>query len=705
MKINLDGEWKGWPASKGPLLREFYQEPDLTSSWLPINVPGNWQRMSGFGNKEHIVYYYHAFSTPIFNDDEVVELELSQIFNHFTLYLNGIEIGAYTYYFRTHMIDITKHLNEKNNHLFLKVASPLYSENTPYSYLGLYGNWEYCNPHQNPGGICAHIKLNIENRLRIVDRLIDYQFEDQKIVRITSKLNIASPIDDEAILDWELSPLNFSGDPIKGSKLFSLKKGPNHCSFDFVVNDPKLWSPWEQGDPNLYQLILRIYHDDLFKSEYMTTIGFKRLEVVNGIITINRKNQFIRGIDYIPPKVHTADITIAELEKDIQMILDAGFNTIRLYQHLAVPELYQICNENGLMIWQDIPYFEKDARKYSKNVIQPAVNIYKKYHTHPAIFFWGLPDSGVPALIENRNTKPIPENNALRIARAIRRLATNQVAFTNFQYFNFFRLFDHSFNRNGMEESFKLALERTQTTRGQANIISHWGYPAYPEMATMNDIIDNSIEGNSNKWIGPPPFSDVYFKRMRDIVPAVNFDNASEFYMASQNYQARLLRYFTSTWRTHKYQPFSGCFVYFFGDNSLTISDSIVDYYRRPKQGYTVLKKVMQPIMIFMEWPDDSYRNGDIVKLKIMGINDTANSFPSSILSWQIKNTDKDILRKDRIVVDLMGDDALDLCALVWEIDESIQPGLYTVDLKLELSTQESITNSYQIRIEFKAGF
>jgi len=27
------------------------------------------------------------------------------------------------------------------------------------------------------------------------------------------------------------------------------------------------------------------------------------------------------------------------------------------------------------------------------------------------------------------------------------------------------------------------------------------------------------------------------------------------------------------------------------------------------------------------------------------------------------------------------------------------------VDLKLELSTQESITNSYQIRIEFKAGF
>jgi beta-mannosidase len=393
------------------------------------------------------------------------------------------------------------------------------------------------------------------------------------------------------------------------------------------------------------------------------------------------------------------DITRDKLEEDIQLILDAGFNCVRLFHHVANEDFYDICNENGLLIWQDIPYNFVNSKIDEKEILRKIVKLQKKLHKNPAIIVLGSPsvfDSQFYDL-EKVNKKKSLLN---KISKTLKKIDKSRLVLRSKSYLTLIRVMDWRFQVSNRFQEFKAALNRIGKTDRGTNVITSYGFAAYPEIATMIKMSRNLDEEAISTWTGTLNTDKRNIKSIDTQIPRRNYDRASSYYMATQNFQAKLIRFYGELWRRYKFRSYNGCFLYFFNDPELVISESLLDYYNRPKQSYYAAKNTMQPISVLMDWPSEYYTDGDIVRLDIYVINDTRNEFPSAVLRWSVNDLSGYNLFSDKKVVDLLKDEVSIGGILKWDITKSVEPGDYQVNIELVLPTKEKVTNSYKIKIK-----
>jgi beta-glucuronidase len=122
-------------------------------------------------------------------------------------------------------------------------------------------------------------------------------------------------------------------------------------SITAAIDSPGLWSP---ETPNLYNVILRLGHDEvLFKA------GLRTIEVKGTDILLNGKKIFLKGISkHEDHPALGASQTPELIENDIRLIKEMGANYIRLahYPHHAA-ELKK-ARDMGLMLAEEIPLYQ-----------------------------------------------------------------------------------------------------------------------------------------------------------------------------------------------------------------------------------------------------------------------------------------------------------------------------------------------------------
>jgi len=105
-----------------------------------------------------------------------------------------------------------------------------------------------------------------------------------------------------------------------------------------------------------------------------------------------------------------------------------------------------------------------------------------------------------------------------------------------------------------------------------------------------------------------------------------------EFIWNSQNYQAALLRFATEQYRRAKGTKITGIYQFMFVDDWPSVTWSVVDYYRRPKRGYTTLSESMQPTLPSIEYSIDN----PSAPIVLWVVNDRFDAFPGARLTWTI---------------------------------------------------------------------
>lgn len=195
----------------------------------------------------------------------------------------------------------------------------------------------------------------------------------------------------------------FHGKPVL-TKTFTpeLYKGANWLDENIVVTTPKLWNPNGLGDPNLYQVRISLKKNGVTVDRLNLDYGIRTIDRIatkgprtadrweNWQFMINGKKLFVKGMNWMP-----ADLLLDLPESRYRWALEAarnmGIQLIRVWGGglMETDQFYKICNELGLMVWQDFPIGNQDTPDYPQDVWEAQViqNIFR-LRNHPSLVVW-----------------------------------------------------------------------------------------------------------------------------------------------------------------------------------------------------------------------------------------------------------------------------------------------------------------------------
>ena len=172
------------------------------------------------------------------------------------------------------------------------------------------------------------------------------------------------------------------------------------------LNDVRLWNG--RNGSSLYRAKLSLVSFNEVLDEVEVVFGVREfsLDKEKGFI-LNGEPYPLRGVCRHQDRLYEGNaLEDWEHWEDAMIIEEMGANCIRLAHYQQSSEMYDACDDLGLAVWAEIPYF---ATSWDDDAHAAAVNEIKELviqnYNHPSIFFWGLSNE---VLMGQDNEKLLP---------------------------------------------------------------------------------------------------------------------------------------------------------------------------------------------------------------------------------------------------------------------------------------------------------
>ena len=168
---------------------------------------------------------------------------------------------------------------------------------------------------------------------------------------------------------------------------------------------------WTAETPNRYMLLVELYDAKgrIIQSTY-SRIGFRTVEMKNGLVTVNGKPITLRGVnrhEHDPETFHV--ISRESMERDIQLMKRNNINALRTSHYPNDPRLYELADQYGLYVMDEANIESHGYMDWSNQ--RPALrgkyqigfdpawegahvsrvtNMVERDKNHPSIIFWSL---------------------------------------------------------------------------------------------------------------------------------------------------------------------------------------------------------------------------------------------------------------------------------------------------------------------------
>lgn len=182
----------------------------------------------------------------------------------------------------------------------------------------------------------------------------------------------------------------------------SLFEGRNWVEQDLTIASPKLWNPIGVGLPELYKVRISLHKEGKLLDRIEFDYGIRKIDRVptagprtfdrweNWQFVVNGKKIFVKGMNWTP-----VDVLLDMPEERYRWTLEAarnmGVQLIRVWGGGLLEKdcFYKICNELGIMVWQDFPIGNQDTPDFPQEVWESQVvqNIFR-LRNHPSLVVW-----------------------------------------------------------------------------------------------------------------------------------------------------------------------------------------------------------------------------------------------------------------------------------------------------------------------------
>ena len=240
------------------------------------------------------------------------------------------------------------------------------------------------------GGLYRHVSLVYAPAISLERVHIEPKLtaDGKASVKVRGQLYNPSLLKDEAEMSIEVRDANGKTVHSSAKKLAPWSGAKEIAAFEIAA--PQLWSP---KSPALYHctVTLKSAHGEQQVTE---RFGVRSVEWVEyGPFKLNGECLLLRGTHYHEDHAGVAAAVPDDVVRQtLRAMKDMGANFVRLGHYQQSPLVLELCDELGLLAWEEIPWcrgglggdlFKQQCRDMLRNLID-------QHYNHPAIILWGL---------------------------------------------------------------------------------------------------------------------------------------------------------------------------------------------------------------------------------------------------------------------------------------------------------------------------
>ena len=201
-----------------------------------------------------------------------------------------------------------------------------------------------------------------------------------------------------------MSIISPDGSIVKNTPEFKFDLQPNkerQFSDKITIGNPELWSA---SNPKSYIVSLELWRGDELIDKTNRPIAVYSLMTAKDSLQFNGKGFELNGVTYLPSNEEYGNLeTYSEMEKNIRLIKETGFNAVRFSKVVPHPYYLTLCERYGLLAFIELPINSipeglaqnSNFIERSKNFLSNFIRGYKKYSAVAAV---GLGSGFLPEL-------------------------------------------------------------------------------------------------------------------------------------------------------------------------------------------------------------------------------------------------------------------------------------------------------------------
>ena len=418
---------KGW---------EFRQSTNLEgiahAQWLPAKVPGdvhldllrnklipepfyrdNETRLQWIENAD----WEYRTTIPVSEkilEKKNIELVFDGLDTCAQVYLNGTLLLTSDNMFRTYRLNAKPYFKSGENHLLVVFTSPIqgaekiadqdqwrpethtqarwYIRKAAYQY-----GWDWA-PRFVTSGIWKSARLEVWDEARISDLNVRQLDVTAQSAHILAQVEMTASVDTPATVTVHYG---VAGKQLTATQTTELHSGVNHVELPITIDHPELWYPAGYGSQPLYAFHASVAIRGVIQDSSDVRAGLRSVQlrrdpdkwgrsfefVVNGIPI------FAKGANVVPFDSFPSRMPVEQIRDILQSAKDANMNMIRIWGggYYETQQFYEICDELGIMVWQDFMFgnpWQPGTYSFKQNVAQEVEDQLKRLRNHSSIVLW-----------------------------------------------------------------------------------------------------------------------------------------------------------------------------------------------------------------------------------------------------------------------------------------------------------------------------
>lgn len=316
--------------------------------------------------------YASEFAATPATEGERVDLVFDGLDTVATVRLNGTEIAQTRNMHRSYRVDVGALIQGGANSLEVDFASALDHANAVQDQIGFRPS-PYPHPYHAIRKMACSFGWDWGPDLQTAGIWKGVRLERWRTARLDAVRPLVSVEDGQGTVEVHVEVERAADEPLTVyatvagiESSATIAAGGTTAIVTVEVPDVDLWWPHGHGEAHLYDLNIDLHSADEHLDHADRRIGFRTVvaEITNEgdgasfTYVVNGRPLFVKGANWIPDDHLMTRITKDRLRRRIGQALDAHMNLIRIWGGgiYETEDFYDLCDELGVMVWQDFPF-------------------------------------------------------------------------------------------------------------------------------------------------------------------------------------------------------------------------------------------------------------------------------------------------------------------------------------------------------------